>query len=552
MRHPGLRAAIVAAGLVAQPLSSLQQEDGGFRLKTVTRVVEINVSVQDAEGKPVSGLQQSDFTITDDGKPRAFTIFRDNTALVDTANTGSRVPLPVVPRLPPNTFTNMGVPQARPTEHSTIILLDGINGWFDNFATARKAVIGMLNSAPRDERIALYVISKNEGLLILQDYTLDRELLLKAITEYIPHAMCAAPPGFEAGEGMRDPITIPAPPPPADTDSAEASRIRRMAAMKAVTGAAPCVTPDRDRTLMRTGAESVRLSLKALAEKLSHQPGRKSVFWITQGFPVPLLRGEFENNWGKTISELNDANIAVNTVDSNGLGGPPRMWGLGGEVLTMMRLAEDTGGQAYYNRNDLDNAMISGIVKSRSTYTLGFYLASADNRFHTLKVQLDRPGVRLHYRQGYFAADEIAPDHDRKKSDLGAELLNPADSAALGMVATLDVRPGKSRKTASLKLRLDPDSLTLKKNSAGWSGKVEELFVELNSAGREVGRISAVKAFDVASEAKAAFDASGVTMVQTFPLPSEATKITIIVRDTASGRTGSLTVSLDQVISTGN
>jgi hypothetical protein len=43
---------------------------------------------------------------------------------------------------------------------------------------------------------------------------------------------------------------------------------------------------DRSRPArMQLAADSVRLSLKALAQKLRTQPGRKSVFWMTQGFP---------------------------------------------------------------------------------------------------------------------------------------------------------------------------------------------------------------------------------------------------------------------------
>jgi len=75
--------------------------------------------------------------------------------------------------------------------------------------------------------------------------------------------------------------------------------------------------------------------------------------------------------WDKTVTALNDANIAVNTVDSFTLGGPPaRFWGPGG-ILTMEQVAEETGGEAYFHRNDLDAAMASGIADSRRSYTLG-------------------------------------------------------------------------------------------------------------------------------------------------------------------------------------
>ena len=162
-------------------------------LRTDTRVVEIDVTVRDSHGKPVEDLQKSDFTITDDGKPREFTIFNFIRSAIPQRHHCREHALPPPPQiLPRNTFTNVGQPHChRQQGHVTVILLDGINGWFDNFAFSRQAVIGMLDQVPADEKIALYVISKGEGLVILQDYTTDHDRLLDAITKYTPRSMCA-------------------------------------------------------------------------------------------------------------------------------------------------------------------------------------------------------------------------------------------------------------------------------------------------------------------------------------------------------------------------
>jgi hypothetical protein len=44
-------------------------------LKSETRVVEINVTVNDKSGEWIRDLQKDDFTILDDGKPRAIQLF---------------------------------------------------------------------------------------------------------------------------------------------------------------------------------------------------------------------------------------------------------------------------------------------------------------------------------------------------------------------------------------------------------------------------------------------------------------------------------------------
>jgi len=503
-------------------------------LRTDTRVVEIDVTVHDSQGKPVDDLRKSDFTVTDDGKPRPFTIFN-----FIRAPSAAAIPdrdLPPRPALPPNTFTNVGEPALPPKGHSTVILLDAINGWFENYALSRQGVIGMLGKVPADEKIALYVISKGEGLVILQYYTTDHERLLDAITKYIPHAMCAAP----VNGSMAPSRTT------SGGDSAEASRAERMAALKAITGVPACLTPGpRGPDQMETAAESVRLSLRTLADMLSRQPGRKSVFWVTQGFPVSVLNGVSAPAWNKTISALNDANIAVNTIDNNGVDWgvpPPRMWGPG-TVPAEKQIAEATGSKAYYYRNDLDGALAEGIADSRSSYVLGFYLTEVDGKYHELKVSADRPGAALNYRQGYYAVDVPKPDASQKKTDLSAALLNPADSTGVGIEATLDMKPG----TLNVRVRLDPETLTVHPGKTGQAGRVEQMFVELNAAGREVGRISAATPFEIKPENRETYESRGIIMVQSIPLAADAVKLSIIVRDTASGRVGSLAVPLDKV-----
>ena len=74
---------------------------------------------------------------------------------------------------------------------------------------------------------------------------------------------------------------------------------------------------------------------------------------------------------------------------------------------------------------------------------------------------------------------------------------------------------------------------------------MDELFIEFNAAGREVGRVSGTGHFDVPSEVREAFETDGATLTQSLQLPADAVKLSIIVRDTSSGRVGSLTVPID-------
>jgi len=191
--------------------------------------------------------------------------------------------------------------------------------------------------------------------------------------------------------------------------------------------------------------------LQALAEHLALLSGRKSVYMVTQAFPARLMKGMGQPAWDKTLSALNDANVAVNTVDSRGLmtcppgrGGCSPQDPMNGTITAMQQIAESTGGKAYFGRNDLDAAMAEGIEAARISYTLAFYLPDneRDNKFHTLKVRADRPGLEFYCRQGYYAGDTDLPPEKSAKGELEASLLTQVDEKGVGITARVDSVPG--------------------------------------------------------------------------------------------------------------
>lgn len=71
----------------------------------------------------------------------------------------------------------------------------------------------------------------------------------------------------------------------------------------------------------------------------------------------------------------------------------------------MQELADETGGQAFFNPNDLTGAIQKAVEDSAVNYTLGFYLdaASLDGKFHELKGRVKRKSTTIRYLKGYSA-----------------------------------------------------------------------------------------------------------------------------------------------------
>ncbi len=483
------------------PVAATGQQ-GETTLRTETRVVQVEVTVTDGHGSPVEGLTRADFTLLDNGKPRAIPIFSVTRGAAATAT-----PAPQPRGVFSNRNSNGAQTPDGPPVHSTIILLDSMNGWFENFVWARKGVIGLLDKLPADEQVAIYALVTGKGLVIVQGYTTDHAVILKNLANYTPPGMQPAPVG---------------PPPPA-------LRVPRT----------------ETEFFMRQGSEAIRSSFKALAERLANVPGRKSLFWVTQGFPQTVLR---DTAWDNTLGALNEANIAVSPVDSNGLGGPPRRWGRGSTDM-MREVAERTGGLAYFNRNDLDGAMAKGIGDARSGYTLAFYLddAERDNRFHQVQVRVGRPHVTVFHRRGYFAGDDPRLLPGGKSVELESALLRPVDSTDIGMEAKALIIGGNAPDFLNVDLRLETRTIALKAKDGKWTGAIEQSVLETDERGKQLARVGETKSFEVTPANRSRFDTEGIGWPLRIELLKGAVKVTVIVLDRESGHIGSLTFPLAQV-----
>ena len=83
-----------------------------------------------------------------------------------------------------------------------------------------------------------------------------------------------------------------------------------------------------------------------------------------------------------------------------------------GELDGLKWMAEQTGGRIFYNRNDLGTAVQEAMQDGEVSYTLGFYSQheKADGSFHMVKVKVDRVGVDVRHREGYFDIEPgVAP-----------------------------------------------------------------------------------------------------------------------------------------------
>lgn len=162
-------------GRAQQAGSQPAATDPGYTLHSAARIVLTDVTVTDAEGNPIKGLESSAFQIFDNGKRQTVSSFEEHRS----APAGMKVSAAA----DPNTFSNDFLLHPPPVynvmmlDTSTIGIVDQM--YLDSELTH------FIQSLPAGEPLAIYVHA-GEFSLQLQSFTADHALLLKALHKAIP------------------------------------------------------------------------------------------------------------------------------------------------------------------------------------------------------------------------------------------------------------------------------------------------------------------------------------------------------------------------------
>lgn len=537
------------APALAPAPASAQTKQGPPVLRVTTHLVQVSVIVQDKKGEPVAGLTKEDFSILDERQAQTISSF--------SVESIRPLPGPAQPPLP-NLFSNRFEQKPGTPASVTVILLDGLNTKFEDMAYARQQVVKFLGQIQPQDHVALYTLTTN--LRVLHDFTSDATPLLQALGRFKGHA----PPEVEASE-----------PEPANTGN---DRIDTQL-NEALGQLADYSTINRAR---RTAS-----AIEAIANHLARLPGRKNLIWVSGSFPfsinldlpitpenAPRERGTFSAEVERAARALNNASMAIYPVDARGLMGPfsvnpafgtsqsaagpwrgavppmkvsPRLENFD----TMKILADRTGGRAFYNTNDIQGSIRRAIEDSRLTYVLGYYPSHGawDGKFREIKVQVNRPGLQLRYRRGYFALPDVPLEFKQREALLREAVGSPLQATSLGLnirVKPVDVPGARNLK---MDLQLDPRDITLQPEGDRWVGAVDLLFVQIAADGRQI--TGEAKTFNMRL-LRQTYDSilkDGLVLTRTLRLADGAAQVRVVTRDATSGALGSVTIPLDKLFS---
>jgi len=407
-------------------------------IKANTHAVVVDVVVTKGSGEAVPALHKEDFQVNEDGKPQTIDFFEEHTtkALPPSAP-------PPLPKMPPNVYTN--VPSAPESDSVNILLLDSLNTEKQDQSYLRQQILSFLKTMQPGVRCAIFTLGSK--LRFVQGFTTDSTVLLAALNDKKNEV---SPEKDWSSRSRSD---------EADDKAEIATKVRMMNGH--MTGGIAAIAASQSDFAVFQYGERVAKTMEALqylARYLGGVPGRKNLIWFASSFPVTVFPTAAQresmdklrvdtNKVKQTADLLTVSKVAVYPIGAEGVmvdhwmdgngrasGGGAALnsiAGIGGEdnlrairIAAMEQLANDTGGKAYFNTNDLNTAMTRAINDGAHYYTLVYTPTNKkmDGQYRHIEIKLSQGKYKLAYRRGYNADNSLV---QAQKVEPEADPLNP-------------------------------------------------------------------------------------------------------------------------------
>jgi len=413
---------LLAANLFAQQ----QTQTAPANIVVQVSRVLVPVIVRDASGRVVTDLKKEDFQAFDNDKPRALSGFMVEKWITPA---GNRNPAP----------GSAGVVSAAAAKapfvprRFVVFLFDDLHLRPEDLAPAKKASVAAMVEELGDRDIGAVVSTSgkvNSGL------TQDRTKLKEAIASLQPRSLLRV--------GSHDCPNI---------GYYQADLIENRHDGAAIADALgqtytcnPSLNPQYDqmvaenmmesavRRTMMVGNQDVLTTYAAIGEfvrRIAELPGQRTLILVSPGFLTAAP--DTLNEESRVIDLAAQSNVTINALDTRGVYvtqvtasentvgrsvdviGNLRRSEMSAMEGTLGALADGTGGTFFHNSNDLAAGFKELTAMPECVYLLELPLDAVkmDGSYHRLKVKVDRTGVDVQARRGYFVPK---PPKESKKA----------------------------------------------------------------------------------------------------------------------------------------
>jgi VWFA-related protein len=403
-----------------------QQEQTDDVIRISTGLVQTGISVFDKQGRFVEGLKKEDFELKVDGKP----IEASFCELIAAGSAGEEAQLAAA-RGDSRAKVKDTVKEtvvAKPPDRGRVVVffVDDMHIAPDSLKRAKDTIIRFIDrEMGQNDLVAITSSSGQIGFL--QQYTDNKDVLKMAVSRLsyknfgardIEQPIMTDSQALVINQGNRDVLTYFV------QETIKLTNITPSIAADAVRR--------RARILLQQAASLSKITLSAL-ETLSRRaaglPGRKLIFFISDGFPVDVINSDTTARMRSIADASIRSGVMIYTMDAKGLAtdmmdaaveSPPfgraalATRTIEGDVLSA--LAADTGGRFIHNTNTLGPELTKAL-KETSTYYLLAWRPNEEvggKKFRRIKVSIkNRPELSVRVQRGYF---ENTPEAKQKEA----------------------------------------------------------------------------------------------------------------------------------------
>ncbi len=528
---------------------SRAQVPGAFR--SAITMVPVDVRVVDRNGRPVTGLERSDFTILEDGVPQEIAHFEARALTAHPPAAGEATP--ALRRAPGGDVAGQ--------DHRIFLILLG-RGRLREPSGALDALRQFVGERllPQDQ-VAVFAWDR------ATDFTTDHERIARVLGQFdrvhesIESKLAFHFSGLAAYYGSKDiPADIQA-----DIDAIFEGTPNRRVLRGAVSDS---VRLESDATrviadLVSTGTslmtdlplaefvyENARTmqdlgNLYAGLEYLRYLDGEKHLVLVTEkGLFLPREEDD------KRIAEAaSSARVAIDTVETGGLfvgvapgllGPTPGQWTQLWSFGTLRAIAELSGGSASvceYTRQAVERIDDT----TRAGYLLAYYpkRVASDGKYRQITVKVNRANMTPVYRHGYEATDQFVP-FDRRSFLTSTRMM----AAAQYGDDLRDIKVRASATRARVDVQIDASRLTFAPENGA---RVARLDIAVLPIGRK-GRIRDDRwdkiELTLGDAELARYRREGLRYSIALPAAANAEKVRVVVYDYAADLLGATTVKV--------
>jgi VWFA-related protein len=543
MQRIGVGMAVLALALPATTPARAQDAQvsntpqGGFVLKMNGELVLTNVVARDAKtGEVVKGLKQSDFSIYEAGKQQRIETFDFES--VDMAQPLKEATVSGLALGTNSASGNKAVVVAKPEElrnHRLIVMFFDLTSMQPEDLDRAVVAAQLFLKTKMQPADLIALVSLGDTLNVDQDFTSDKQALINEVAVY----------NGSEGQGFAQGAT-------ANSNQVEDTTD---------------YTPDESEyNDLNTDREL--FALRAISKSLEKINEKKSLLYFSGG----ISRDGIENQASlrAAINSAVRADLAIYSVDTRGLQaiGPlgdastGSLRGNGaynGSALTnnmnanfasqevMGTLSKETGGTAFFDSNDFAPAFAKVQADTSAFYAIGFRSTNParDGKYRKLTVKINKPGIKLEYRPGYYApADFKHSGREDREQELQDQLAS--DLPAIDMAIYLDAmyfRLDENRYYVPVSLIVPGSQIPFVKGGDKDKATLDIVGAVVDEVKRPIGRVRETVKLNLDPSQNAR--QKNIEYTTGFSLPPGKYTLKFVVRENQTGQMGSFLAEIE-------